>query len=147
MMLLQLAGQSQAALILENLKGLKLSVSLRKASKRMRQRLLNHWSIIAFHRILAIKAREYGVPLKFISPKDTSKTCPISGDYLRGQDKKCPSCGLSRHYVAAINIARKGMEKFPNLTGVLPTERLGQGLIDSPHCLSSGSNGWQEDGS
>jgi transposase len=44
----------------------------------------------------------------------------------------CPSCGLSRHYVAAINIARRGMEKFPNLSW------LGQGFVGNPCCPPSG---------
>ncbi|MFN4179209.1 MAG: hypothetical protein ACK4I8_02760, partial [Armatimonadota bacterium] len=52
---------------------------------------------------------------------------------LRGQDKVCPSCRLSRHHVAAINIARRGIEKFPSLSG------LGQGLMSDPCSLSSGS--------
>lgn len=117
--LIQMAGRAQAALALENLNGMKLN--LRRVSKRMRQRLLNHWSIMTFHRILMAKAAEYGVPVVLINPQGTSKTCPICGECLRGQDKKCPTCGLSRHYVAAINIARRGLEKFPDLL------RLGQG--------------------
>jgi 2-phosphoglycerate kinase len=34
-------------------------------SRRMRQRLLNFWSIMTFHRILVHKARFYGVPVIF----------------------------------------------------------------------------------
>ncbi len=130
---IRMAVAQQAALVLENLKGMKLGISLRKASKRMRRRLLNHWSIMAFHRILAAKAKENGVPIVFVDPKGTSKTCPRCGGSLRGQDKECPSCGLSRHYVAAINIACRGAEQFP--AGVLSA---GQGVIDAPRCLSSG---------
>jgi putative transposase len=129
LMLVWMAVQQQGALVLERLNGMK--ASLRKASKRLRQRLLNYWSIMTFHRILEAKARAYGVPLLFVNPKGTSQTCPICGGYLRGQAKVCPSCGLSRHYVAAINIAHRGIEKFPNLKG------LGQGSVGDPRRPSS----------
>ncbi|MFN4179726.1 MAG: IS200/IS605 family accessory protein TnpB-related protein [Armatimonadota bacterium] len=131
LMLINLAIQHQAALVLENLKGLKPNISLRQASKKMRQRLLNYWSIMVFHRILEAKCREHGVPIVFVNPKDTSKSCPICGGSLRGQDKECPTCRLSRHYVAAINIACRGKEKFPGV--VLP----GQGSVSDPCSLSS----------
>jgi putative transposase len=124
LMLVLMAGQQGAALVLERLDGMK--ARLRKASKRLRQRLLNYWSIMTFHRILEQKARAYGVPLVFVDPRGTSQTCPICGESLRGQAKVCPSCGLSRHYVAAINIAHRGAEKFPS------PERLGQGSVGDP---------------
>ena len=129
LMLVQMAVRRQGFLVLERLSGMK--VRLREASKRLRCRLLNHWSVMGFHRILEVKARAYGVPLVFVDPSGTSKSCPICGGSLRGQDKKCPSCGLSRHYVVAINIARRGMEKFPSLSG------LGQGSVGDPGCPSS----------
>jgi len=130
LMFIQMAVSQQAALVLENLNGMK--ARLKGASKRLRQRLLNHWSIMIFHKILEMKARTYGVPLIFVNPSGTSKSCPVCGGCLRGQDKVCPSCGLSRHYVAAINIAYRGLEKFPSLSG------LGQGLVGGPGCPSSG---------
>jgi len=64
------------------------------------------------------------IPLKFPDPP----TYQPSGD-RRGCG---PSCGLSRHYVAAINIARRGVEKFPSLSW------LGQGFVGNPCCPSSG---------
>jgi putative transposase len=131
LMLVLMAGQQGAVLVLERLNGMK--ASLGKASKRLRQRLLNHWSIMTFHRILEAKARAFGVPLVFVDPAGTSQTCPVCGGCLRGQVKVCPSCGLSRHYVAAINIAHRGIEKFPNL------KRLGQGSVGDPRRPPSGS--------
>jgi IS605 OrfB family transposase len=130
LMLVQMAVQSHGLLVLERLDGMK--GRLREASRRLRRRLLNHWSVMRFHRILRVKARAYGVPLVFVDPQGTSKTCPICGGNLRGQERVCPSCGLSRHYVAAINIARRGMEKFPSLSW------LGQGFVGNPCCPSSG---------
>jgi putative transposase len=83
-------------------------------SRRMRQRLLNFWSIMKFHRILEHKARFYGVPLVFVDPQNTSRACPVCGrvvDRLRGHALACP-CGarMGRHAAAAVNIARRGVE-------------------------------------
>ena len=128
---ISLASHYQAALVLEKLSGMKGRLNI--ASKRMRQRLLNYWSIMTFHRILEAKCKEHGVPILFVDSQGTSKSCPICGACLRGQDKKCPSCGLSRHYVAAINIAHRGLKEFPSLSG------LGQGLVGNPRSLPSDS--------
>jgi len=126
---------NKAAIVLEDLKGMKEKVSSRNKSRRMRQRLLNFWSIMTFHKILVQKAKFYGVPLIFVEAKDTSRACPICGmvnERLRGHVFEC-SCGLrmSRHEVAAINIARRRMEI---LNGSIP---LRQGSVGDPRCLSS----------
>jgi len=134
LMLINFAIQSGAAIVLEDLKGIKERIQHK--SRRMRQRLLNFWSIMTFHKILAQKAGFYGVPLVFIEPQNTSRTCPICGrvnERLRGHVLEC-LCGLkmSRHKVAAINIARKGAELLGGL--MLPR----QGSVGDPRSLSSG---------
>jgi putative transposase len=103
----------KAALVLEDLKGMKERIGEGK-SRRMRQRLLNFWSIMTFHRILVHKARFYGVPVIWVDPQNTSRACPVCGrvvDRLRGHVLACP-CGarMGRHAAAAVNIARRGME-------------------------------------
>jgi putative transposase len=103
----------KAALVLEDLKGMKERIGEGK-SRRMRQRLLNFWSIMTFHRILVHKASFYGVPVIWVDPQNTSRACPVCGkvnERLRGHVLACP-CGvrMSRHEAAAVNIARRGME-------------------------------------
>ena len=80
----------------------------------MRQRLLNFWSIMTFHRILVHKARFYGVPVIWVDPQNTSRACPVCGkvgERRRGHALACP-CGvrMGRHEAAAVNIARRGVE-------------------------------------
>jgi len=136
LMLISFAIQSGAAIVLEDLKRMKERIASQHKSRRMRQRLLNFWSIMTFHKILAQKAEFYGVPLVFIEPQNTSRTCPICGrvnERLRGHVLEC-LCGLriNRHEVAAINIARKGAEL---LGGLMPPR---QGSVGDPRSLSSG---------
>jgi putative transposase len=136
LMLIGWAMAAQAAIVLEDLKGMKGRIASQHKSRRMRQRLLNFWSVMTFHKILAQKAGFYGVPLVFVDAQNTSRTCPICGkvnEGLRGHVYEC-ACGLkmSRHEVAAINIACRGMK-------ILGGEMLlRQGLVGDPCCLSSG---------
>jgi putative transposase len=84
----------KAALALEDLRGMKERIGEGK-SRRMRQRLLDFWSIMTFHRILVHKARFYGVPVIFVDPQNTSRACPVCGrvgEGLRGHVLACP-CG------------------------------------------------------
>ena len=129
------AASLGAALVLEDLKGMKGRLARQAKSRRLRRRLLNFWSVMTFHRVLASKAAFYGVPLMFVDPRDTSRTCPVCGrveERLRGQVLACP-CGLrmGRHEVAAVNIARRGL----GLLGGFPP---GQGLVGDPGGPSSG---------
>ena len=103
----------KAALALEDLRGMKERIGKGK-SRRMRQRLLNFWSIMKFHRILEHKARFYGVPVIWVDPQNTSRACPACGkvnERRRGHVLACP-CGarMGRHEAAAVSIARRGME-------------------------------------
>ena len=136
LMLIAWAMANKAAIVLEDLKGMKERIASNQKSRRMRQKLLNFWSVMTFHKILAQKAGFYGVPLVFVPPENTSRTCPICGkvnEGLRGHVFECP-CGLKmgRHEVAAINIGCKGIEI---LSGSM---LLRQGLVGDPCCLSSG---------
>ncbi|GBD08060.1 hypothetical protein HRbin22_00289 [Candidatus Thermoflexus japonica] len=143
--LIWMALNANNALVLEKLQGLKARIAA-SMPKRLRQRLLNHWSIRTFHAILKHKARVYGVPLIEIDPRGTSSTCPVCGGSLRGRvELTCPSCGLSgnRHILAAWNIARRGQAKLPiggkgraeegiALFHRLQSPRWGQGVVGAP---------------
>ncbi len=112
LMLIAQAIAAGAALVLEDLKGIKGRLAQRAMSRRLRQRLLSFWNIMAFHRILSQKAERYGVPLIFVDPSNTSRICPVCGRVnpkLRGHVLAC-SCGLEvgRQEVGALNIARRG---------------------------------------
>lgn len=136
LMLIGWAIQSGAAIVLEDLKGMKERIAKKEKSRRVRQRLLNFWSVMTFHRILAFKAAFYGVPLVFVDAQNTSRTCPVCGrvkEGLRGHVFECP-CGLKmgRHEVGAMNIACRGVKTLGGK--MLPR----QGLVGDPCCLSSG---------
>jgi len=68
------AASLGAALVLEDLKGMK-----GRLARQERRGLLNFWGVMTFHGVLASKAAFYGVPLLFVDPRDTSRSCPVCG--------------------------------------------------------------------
>lgn len=75
----------------------------------------NHWRNSLFFEKVQHTAKAYGISLKGINPKNTSKTCPNCGAKLEDKTleertSRCPSCKEEgdRDYFAAIIMAKKG---------------------------------------
>jgi len=104
--LIEMAKQRRCGIAIEGLKGLRR----KKVGKRHRKRL-HKWAYRDLIQKIEYKARLNGVPVKFVNPKRTSKTCSKCG-YVRSRIKgrwfKCPKCGfqLDRDLNAARNIAK-----------------------------------------
>lgn len=80
-----------------------------KHSKRLKRRL-NSWSFRKLQNFIEYKAKWEGIPIIYVSPRNTSQTCPICGcrEKPNGQLFKCPRCGwkMDRHLNAAINLLK-----------------------------------------
>jgi putative transposase len=141
------AKEKNAKIVLEDLKGVRRSVNrhVRKRnpyndkpqlisvhSKALKRRL-NAWPFRRLHAFIEYKAAWEGIPLSYVSSKNTSRTCPRCGclqDEHRGeQDPKawqvfrCSKCGwtCNRHLNAALNLLKTQDEgrwfspdRFPN---------------------------------
>ena len=123
--IVKLCKERGHGLIVEDLKGLRSSVNVKvkrfnpyngkiqpisTRSKELKRRLNNWW----FRRLLnqlEYKARWEGIPIKAVSPKGSSSTCPICGSklklYLNGR-VECRSCGYygDRHVTACLNLLK-----------------------------------------
>ncbi|AAL82042.1 hypothetical protein PF1918 [Pyrococcus furiosus DSM 3638] len=115
------AKQLNRAIVLEKLKGLK-----KQRRPKLLRKILHLWSYADLIAKIVYKAKLYGVPVIFVSPRGTSKTCSNCGYYVRTfkDDRvfRCPKCGFvaDRDYNASINIAKKGLEELRKRT-FLPT--------------------------
>jgi putative transposase len=104
--IVEIAKKYNAIIILEKLKGVKgKSKSLRK--------LFRKWPYYDLIQKIEYKAKENGIPVVKVSPRNTSKTCSRCG-YVNKRLKNervfvCPKCGLEidRDLNAAINLAKK----------------------------------------
>jgi len=105
--IVEMAKNRRYGIALENLKGLRR----RKVGKRLRKKL-HKWAYKDLIQKIEYKVKLNGVPVKFIDPRSTSKTCSKCG-YVRsrvvGRKFKCPKCGfqLDRDLNAARNIAKR----------------------------------------
>jgi putative transposase len=115
--LVQKAIVLQKALSLEDLSGIReRSLGF---NKTMRWQMGN-WSFADLAAKICYKAAEVGIPVVFVDPRDTSKTCSSCGHCERGNRKSqarflCLQCGLSMNADAnaAKNIEARGLSSTP----------------------------------
>jgi IS605 OrfB family transposase len=116
--LVQYAKDTQAALSLEDLTGIRDRMTV-----RVRQRAKQHnWSFRQLREFVVYKAQRLGVPVIFVDPRNTSRTCSRCGfvekHNRRSQAKfSCLRCGYEAHadHNAARNLATRGVVSRPNL--------------------------------
>lgn len=102
-------------LVFENLKGIQTRCARRgRSSGDSGPRiLLNGWAYRQLLSSVELAAEARGVPIAFVNPAWTSRTCPECGDARaanrRGSEFKCGYCGYRNHadVVGATNLARR----------------------------------------
>ncbi|MEM2374562.1 MAG: transposase [Thermoproteota archaeon] len=100
--------------ILEDLKGVKRRIL--NGSKDM-NRKLSKWNARTFQFMLEYKLKWNGLPVKYVNPANTSKTCPLCSGSMApygGRTMKCERCDLvmDRDVIAVLNLQMRG-EGFP----------------------------------
>ncbi len=110
-------------IVLEDLSGIKERTARRgRASRREIRRRLSKWDARTLQFMLAYKARWLGLPVQFVNPAYSSRTCPVcSGRLLayRGRLMRCEGCGLivDRDEAAALNLRMRGARGSPERGG------------------------------
>jgi len=108
------AKDTGRGIALENLKGIRDRVTVRKAQRRQH----SSWAFNDLRQKIEYKARLAGVPVVCVDPHNTSRTCPVCGCIdKRNRPKQstfsCVSCGHSAHADtnAAENIRRAAVNQ------------------------------------
>jgi putative transposase len=112
------AKDTKAALVLEELTHIRSRMTVRK-SQRSKQ---HNWSFRQLREFLVYKARQAGVPLLFVDPRNTSRTCSHCG-YVDKKNRRsqadfsCLRCGHATHadLNAARNLATRAYVTAPDL--------------------------------
>jgi len=101
---------------LEDLGGIRDRVTVR----RQQRATLHSWSFYDLGQKIAYKAQLAGVPVVYVDPRNTSRTCPACGcvDKRNRPNQStfsCIQCGFAAHadYVAAINIGGRAAVNQP----------------------------------
>lgn len=107
------AKAENKAIALENLLGIRERV---KGSKKF-NRMMSCWNFRELASFIEYKANLAGVPVIYVDPKETSKTCPRCGNISRYNRKaqgwfKCIRCGYQSDAdrVGALNIAARALD-------------------------------------
>ena len=89
-------------------------------SKELNGRI-HRWGYRSFQRILEYQAKLCGLHVKYIDPRNTSRTCPVCGSELEESSNgrrlmRCQKCGLEedRDVVAVRNLTRRYYEEYMN---------------------------------
>lgn len=110
------AKGTQRAIALEDLSGIRLRQTVRKAD---RQRFGN-WAFYQLDSFIEYKAKIAGVPVIKVDPRNTSRTCSVCGFVSQSNRKSqsifsCNNCGFTTNadFNGAVNIALKAIVNQP----------------------------------
>ncbi|MEM3832224.1 MAG: transposase [Thermoprotei archaeon] len=124
--------------ILENLKGIKGRIL---NGSRKNNRKLSKWNARTFQLMLEYKLKWLDLPVKYVNPANSSKTCPVcSGSmasYL-GRIMRCEECGLTmdRDVVAVLNLQMRGIGFSPRaLNELIEGEGLSRNENSNSLCI------------
>jgi IS605 OrfB family transposase len=114
-LIVEKARANNEAIVLERLKGIRYRHQRGNGERTASRRRIALWPFRQLQSYIDYKARWAGVPIEYVSPAWTSKTCNICGYInrkLKVTDRSwlCPNCGamLERDPNSAINIERRG---------------------------------------
>jgi IS605 OrfB family transposase len=114
--IVQDAKRTCSAIALENLGGIRGRVTARR---HQRERLSN-WGFSQLRTFITYKAKQAGIPVVLVNPKNTSRECPKCGHIDKKNRKTrdefvCIKCGLagSADAIAALNIRARAVVRQP----------------------------------
>ncbi len=115
------AQGTQRGIALEDLGGIRDRITVRQSQRAT----LHSWSFDDLQQKIRYKARRAGVPVVYVDPRNTSRTCPECGGidpHNRPSQSvfKCVACGFSglADHIAAVNIARRASVNRPYVSAL-----------------------------
>lgn len=133
------AKASQAAIVLENLKGVRKGTEKKRGGQKkgkiynkQTRHTVSSWSFYQLQQFIEYKAKKHGVPILYVDPHYTSVACAKCGSTGQrdGKHFECLACGHVEHadVNAAFNIAFLGKAMFDSMQN----EMYGTGATDTP---------------
>lgn len=109
-------------MILEDLNRIKERAARKGKTSRELRRRLSKWDARTFQFMLFYKASWFGLPVVFVNPAYSSRTCPVCSAPLkayRGRLMRCGGCDLviDRDETSALNLRMRGARGSPERGG------------------------------
>lgn len=113
------AKDTDRGIAIEELGGIRDRVTARKPQRVQ----LHSWSFFQLRSFIEYKAKQMGVEVNAVDPRNTSRTCPCCGHVDKANRKTqskflCVDCGFSglADHIAATNIRRRASVTTPNVS-------------------------------
>jgi IS605 OrfB family transposase len=115
------AKDTDRQIALEDLTGIRDRITVRKGQRAIH----SGWAFFQIRAFVSYKALLAGVPVVFVDPRNTSRTCPRC-DHCEKANRRsqsefvCQSCGFAANadVVGAVNIARRAAVNRPIVADV-----------------------------
>lgn len=111
------AKRTKRAIALEDLTHIRTRIRARRSQRA----ILHSWAFAQLRAFVGYKAELSGVPVHYVDPRNTSRTCPGCGHCAKENRKsqavfKCTSCGFAglADVIAAGNISRRAVVNQPH---------------------------------
>lgn len=108
------AKDTGRAIALEDLTGIRDRLTVRRGQRAT----LHSWAFGQLRQFVSYKAKLAGVPVVFVDPRNTSRTCPVCGSIDKANRKSqsffsCVTCGFAglADHIAAENIRRAAVNR------------------------------------
>jgi len=110
------AERTKRAIALENLTHIRTRIRARRSQRAT----LHSWAFAQLRCFITYKAQLRGIPIHFVDPRNTSRTCPKCGHCAKENRKTqasfvCTSCGVAgpADVIAAVNIGGRASVNRP----------------------------------
>ncbi len=120
--IVQKAKGTSSAIAIENLEGIQMRTTVRKGGRYIH----TSWSFYQLRSFIEYKAKEMGIPVIVIDPRDTSRECPKchTTDRKNRPERsffRCISCGLEGEadFIAALNVRNRAAVSQPIVVGAI----------------------------
>lgn len=120
--IVQKAKGTSFAIAIENLEGIRMGTTVRRGNRYIH----NSWSFYQLSQFIEYKAKEAGIPVIVIDPRNTSRECPKchSIDRRNRPERslfRCISCCLEGEadFIASLNIRNRADVNQPIVTGAI----------------------------
>ncbi|MCL4330088.1 MAG: RNA-guided endonuclease TnpB family protein, partial [Candidatus Thermoplasmatota archaeon] len=120
--IVQTAKGTSSAIAIENLEGIRMRTTVRKGNRYIH----NAWSFHQLRSFIGYKAKEAGIPVTVVDPRNTSRECPVCHviDNRNRPERsrfRCISCGLEGEadLIASINIRNRAAVNQPIVAGAI----------------------------
>ena len=127
--LVQAAERTKRGIALEDLK----HIQTRVRARRQQRPVLKSWAFAQLQAFIAYKARRVGLPVQFVDPRNTSRTCPSCGHCDQANRKTqahflCTSCSFAGNadVIAAVNIGCRAAVNQPYCPDAPGVQRQGK---------------------